>query len=139
MNFRIRKMVWYHCRVYASVYIFFKKLRFVLFFLLLWEDNCFTHCVGFCHASARISHKYTYVPSFLNPPPTSYPAPPLSLVTELSSLGTQQIPTCYHVYVSMLLSQVVLPSPSPTVSTGLFSYVCVCIAALQIGSSVQSF
>ena len=33
--------------------------------------------VGFCHTSTLISHRYTYVPSFLNLPPTSqlYPTP----------------------------------------------------------------
>ena len=27
--------------------------------------------IGFCHPSTRISHRYTYVPSLLNPPATS--------------------------------------------------------------------
>ena len=43
-----------------------------------------------------------------------------------------------NVYVSMLLSQIILPSLSPTVSPCLFSNVCVSIAALQIDSSVPS-
>ena len=42
------------------------------------------------------------------------------------------------VYVSMLFSQFVPPSPSPTVSTSLFS-VFVSIAALQIEPSIPSF
>jgi len=40
--------------------------------------------------------------------------------------------------VSMLLSQFIPPSLSPTVSTSLFS-VCVSIPALQIGSSIPFF
>ena len=46
------------------------------------EDNCFTICVGFCHKTTWISHRYTYVPSLLNLPPTPHPSPPLQLVTE---------------------------------------------------------
>ena len=42
-------------------------------------------------------------------------------------------------YVSMLLSQFVPPSSSPTVSASLFSMSVSSIAALQIGSSVPSF
>ena len=40
------------------------------------------YCVGFCHTSAWIGHRYTCVPSLLNLFPTSYPNPPLSVVTE---------------------------------------------------------
>ena len=43
------------------------------------------------------------------------------------------------IYVSMLLFQSVLPSPSPTVSTSLVFHVCVSTAALQIRSLVLSF
>ena len=34
-------------------------------------------CVGFCHTTAGISLKYTYVPSLLKLLPTPYPIPPL--------------------------------------------------------------
>ena len=30
------------------------------------EDNCLQYCISFCHTSAWISHKYTYVPSLVN-------------------------------------------------------------------------
>ena len=45
-------------------------------------------CVGFCHTSTRISHRYTHVPSLLNFPSISYPFPPLQTVkgTGLCSL-----------------------------------------------------
>ena len=44
-----------------------------------------------------------------------------------------------NTYVSRLLSQFIPLSPSPAVSTSLFSIVCVSIAVLQIDSSVPSF
>ena len=47
--------------------------------------------------------------------------------------------TCGNVYVFILFSQCDPPSPSPTVATSSVLYVCVSIAALQIGSSVPSF
>ena len=52
---------------------------FCLFVLL--KDNCFTEFV-FCQTSAWISHKYTYIPSLLKPPPIALPIPPLSVDTE---------------------------------------------------------
>ena len=94
-----------------------------LFFLKL-EDNCLQHCVGFCCVSAWISHRYTYVPSLLNLPSTSVPTPPVSQGPELLASHSKFSLSLYFtysgVYVSMLLSQVVPPSPSSTVSTSLF-------------------
>ena len=50
------------------------------------EGNCFTvFCVGFCHTSIRISHRYTHVPSLVNLPLTSHPSR-LSQSTSLSFL-----------------------------------------------------
>ena len=43
-------------------------------------------CVGFCHTSTWISHRYTYVPSLLNFPPTPPHPSRLSQSTRLSSL-----------------------------------------------------
>ena len=84
------------------------------------------YCVGFCHVSTWISHWHMYVPSLLIHPPWVI----------------WQIPTGFFaygdVYVSMLLFPSVLPSPSPFVSTSLFCFVFVSIAALQIDSSVPS-
>ena len=37
------------------------------------------YCVGFCHTSTWISHRYTYVSSLLNLFPTSHPILPLRL------------------------------------------------------------
>ena len=39
------------------------------------------YCIGVCHTSAWISHRYICVSSLLNLPPTSHPIPPLQIVT----------------------------------------------------------
>ena len=40
------------------------------------------YCVDFYHTSTWIIHKYTYVSTLWNHPPTSHPIPPLFVVTE---------------------------------------------------------
>ena len=53
-------------------------------------------CVDFCHTSTWMSHRYTYVPSLLNLPPTSHPFPLCYVVTEYQVWAPyviQQIPT----------------------------------------------
>ena len=50
---------------------FFKK------FIFNWRTIALQCCVDFCHTSAWVSHRYTYVPSFLNFPATSHPIPPM--------------------------------------------------------------
>ena len=47
------------------------------------------YCVGFCHTSTWISHRYTYVPSLLNLPPTSRP-------TRLGCRGTLALSSLRH-------------------------------------------
>lgn len=86
-------------------------------------------CVGFCHTTTWISHQDTYIPSPLSFPstPPSHPSRS-SQITGLSSLCyietvclTQVSVRCVGgVYVSVLLSQFIPPSPSPAVSTSLF-------------------
>ena len=78
-----------------------------------------------------ISHKYTNVPILLEPPSHRLPhhIPPLYVVTEywaeLAALCNNFSLAIYftydNVYVSVLLSQFLPPSPSPTVSTSLSS------------------
>ena len=46
-------------------------------FVFNWKIIALQYCVGFCHTSTWISHRYTYVPSLLNFPPTSHPIPAL--------------------------------------------------------------
>ena len=50
-----------------------------LCFFFNWKIIALQCCIGFCHTSAGISHKYTYVPSPLNLPPTSHHILPFPL------------------------------------------------------------
>ena len=65
--------------------------------------------------------QYTYVPSLLNLPLTSYPIPPIQFVTEPQFELPESYSKCGNVYVSTLRSPFVPPSPSPPVSTSPFS------------------
>ena len=42
--------------------------------MLHWRTIALQYCVGFCHPSAWISHRCTYVPSLLNLPPPPTPS-----------------------------------------------------------------
>ena len=42
-------------------------------FIYNWRIIALQYCVGICHISTWINHRYTYVPSILNFPPTSNP------------------------------------------------------------------
>lgn len=44
-----------------------------------------------------------------------------------------------NIYVSMLFSQIIPPSPYPTEHQSLFLYICIALAVLNIGSSLLSF
>ena len=46
-------------------------LVFLNLFNFNWRIIALQYCVGFCHTAAWISHRYTYVPSLWNLPPTS--------------------------------------------------------------------
>ena len=60
-----------------SSLIFFFNL-----FIFNWRIIALQYCVGFCHPSTWISHRYIYVPSLLNLPATSHCFQPLKVVTE---------------------------------------------------------
>ena len=100
------------------------------FWVFLWffflRIIALQYCVGLCYTSKWTNHKYTHVPP---PEPVSHFPP------HLTPLGchrapcwapciTEQISTCYfthsNVYVSMLFSQFVPPSPSLTVHKECF-------------------
>ena len=49
----------------------------VYMYFFNWGIAALQYCVGFCHTSTWISHRYTYVPSLLNLFPTSQHIPPL--------------------------------------------------------------
>ena len=79
------------------------------------------YCVGFCHTSTWISHRYTYV----SLPWTSLPPPILSRLSRLPQCTRFELAASHgkfllavyftydNVYVSVLLSQFVPPSPFP--------------------------
>ena len=85
--------------------------------------------VGFCHITTWTSHKYTCASSLLNLPPTPDSIPALQVVTEpwaelpiLYSVFPLAIYfMCGNMYVSVLLSQFIPPTPPPAVSRSLFS------------------
>ena len=91
------------------------------------------------------SYIYTYVPSLLNVPPIPHLILPLQAVRGHQvefpvSYSKSPLATYFtydNVYILMLLSQFIPPSPSHRVKSVL--YVCVSIAVLQIGSSVPFF
>ena len=105
--------------------------HFILFLILKnffnWRIIALQCCVGFCNTTAWISHKYTYIPSLLyisSIPPPLHPTPlgcHRALGCDIQQLPLPFYSTYVNIYVSMLLSQFVPPSPSSVVSTNLFS------------------
>ena len=101
-----------------------KGVSFFFFFCFYfsWRITALQYCFGLCHTSTWISHRYIYAP----PSWTSHPS-------RLSQRTGFELPASYgkfplavyftygNIYVSMLLSQLILPSPSPSVSTSLIS------------------
>ena len=90
------------------------------------------------------SHKYTYIPAVLNLPlnPSPHPTPLGHHRVEFPVLHSNFPLAVYfprgHVCTSTLLSQLIPPSPSPAMSTHLFS-TSVSMPALQMGSLVPFF
>ena len=112
-------------------------------FLLIFALHYY---IGFCHSSTWVSHRHTYVPSLLNLPPISHPSHPsrLSQKTRLSSLcntaNFHWLPILHMVIIHFHATLSIHPilSFSLCVLKSIL-YVCVSIAALQVGPSVPSF
>ena len=118
-----------------------------------WRIFALQCCLGFCRTTVQIHHDYIHMyihtcvcvcslpckaPSPLSPHPIS-----LSQSARLGSLLYTSFPLgiCFThdtVYMSTLLSQYGLPSPSLTIHKFVLSF-CISIPFLQIGSSVLFF
>ena len=111
-----------------------------------WRLITLQYCSGFCHTFIRISHGFTRV---------SYPEPPSHLPLHPIPSGPSQCTspehpvscikpglvicfTCDNIHVSMLLSQIIPPSPSPTGSKRLFYTSMSLFLSCIIGSSLPS-
>ena len=115
------------------------KQGFLFFFN--WRITALQRCVGFCHATAHISHESTHRPPLLASfPPTPHSALELSRGMGLGSLcytaDSHQPYISQVVCTPVLLCQLIPHAPSPAVSTSLFS-TSASIPALQIHFSVH--
>ena len=92
-----------------------------------WRLITLWHCGGFCRTLAWISHG-VHVSPFLIPPPTSLPIPSLLVIpvhqpwaaVSCIKLGLVIYFIYDNIHVSILFSQIISPSPSPTESKSLF-------------------
>ena len=111
---------------------------FVCLFFLNWRLITLQNCGGFCHP--WISHGCTCdphpeLPSHLPPhpipqghPKCTSPEHPVSCIEP----GLAICFTCDNIHVSMLISQIIPPSPSPTESKYLFfTSVCLLLSRIQ--------
>ena len=69
--------------------------RFCFFLLIFnWRIIDIQCCVGFCHTSTWINHRYTYVPSLVSLPPTSHSTPPLAPFSTKGCCQSFNSPAC---------------------------------------------
>ena len=128
-------------------YTFFFFLQSIfpnIFFLkkFYWKIIALQYCVGLCHTLIWISHRYIYIPSLVNLPPTSTPSHPsrLSRSFGLSSLShtvnshwlsilhmVMYMSSCYPLHLSHHLLHL------PHCVHKFALCVCISAAALQIG------
>ena len=132
---------------------------FYYYYYFNWRIIALQCCISFYHITSWISHNRVcvcvyisiylsiYLPSLLSLFPISHSSSrpsrsSQSIQAELPVLCSRFPLAVYFtrdsVYMPMLLSHFVPPSPSPTVFTSLFS-VCVSIPSLQLVSSVKIF
>ena len=128
-----------HTRAYLYI-----LLVFLIYFN--WRLITLQYCSCFCHTLTRISHGCTCVsPSWMPPhlPPHPIPqvhpsAPALSTISCIEP-GLGICFTYDNVHVSMLVSQIIPSSPSPTESKRLFFTSVLSFAVLHVGLSLPFF
>ena len=109
-----------------TIFLFFSF--FFPFIFISWRLITLQYCSGFCHTLTWISHGFTCVPR--PNPPSHLPLHPIPLglpsapapehLSHASNLGLWSVSPLI-VYLSMLFSQNIPPSPSPTEKTDYFS------------------
>ena len=111
----------------SKAFFFSVQIFFFLFIFISWRLITLQYCSGFCHTLTWISHGFTCIPH-PNPPSTSLSTPPLWVFPvhqpqALVSCVQPGLVICFtldNIHVSMLFSQNIPPSPSPTESKSLF-------------------
>ena len=110
------------CPVVVGSFFFFFPFIFIS-----WRLVTLQYCNGFCHTLTWISHGFTCVPH--PDPPSHLPLHPIPLglpvhqARALVSCIQPGLVFCFtldNIHVSMLFSQNIPPSPSPTESKSLF-------------------
>ena len=132
----------YSLNSYPFIFSFFFSFTFIS-----WRLITLQYCSGFCHTLTWISHGFTCVPSWSLLPPASPSHPSGSSqctspehLSHASILGWSNrspgLVICFtldSILVSMLFSQNIPPSPSPTESKSLFcTSVCASFSVLHI-------
>ena len=121
---------------------------FLVYLFFNWRIIALHNFAVFCQTSTWISHKYAYIPSHLNLPPSHLPphSTPLGWYRASVSFSwdIQQVLIGYLVYIwkykfphySLHTSHPLLPIPHVHKS---ILYVCFSIAALKINYLISSF
>ena len=102
----------------SRVWMYEQHLPFLIF-IFNWLMIALLYWFDFYHTSAWINHRYTYVSSLLNLPPTSCPFLPVQVVTEPQfefpeSHSKSPWPSLYIWKCACILAALSITSPSPS-------------------------